>query len=609
MSSFEDATEGTASGESGDAVTTPEAGPVETEGPQAEAAPEADLAAADSEPEPDPEPEPVEPDLAGDDEGDEPTQAFVPVAADPAPAAPVPPVPATPAVAAGDGDGGGGANKLLIGAVVLALVIGAVVAFTQFRGDDTEAAATDESAAVEEAPVTEEIVLQSANTLGPDSFTDVPFAEESEDSGQPVDPNAPAEPPTNRVMTGGSVGLYGGTENEKACDKGQLIDFLEANPGKARAWVAAQNADPRLNWSGGKLRVADLPRFIGELTPAVVLRDTLVTNHGFRSAGVPTTFTSVLEAGTKAMVDKYGVFRVRCFCGNPLIGPRPPQAVKPSRSPSRKPSKAPSPTSRTASVRPSESATTSSPARTATVRPTGSASPNAPRYTGDPAWPKFDEAKVVEVRTSPKPLPSLPLTQPDGRVVHVRTGTDGLVTDALDASPSVSPSASAATPSATPSASVSASPTPTAAPSATPPAAASDLACAASFCVPLRPGWRVECADQAAGCDYNSASKIRLIDSKGRLVLYEATDLADADAALDRAKAELEGGTPPCVAAGARDTVTVGQSSVRRDRWVRDSCQFVNTLAFVPPALGKAIYAASANDREVRELLAEMTFL
>jgi hypothetical protein len=47
-----------------------------------------------------------------------------------------------------------------------------------------------------------------------------------------------------------------------------------------------------------------------------------VTNHGFAD-GTATPRQSVLQAGTSVMVDRYGVPRVRCSCGNPLTEPAP----------------------------------------------------------------------------------------------------------------------------------------------------------------------------------------------------------------------------------------------------------------------------------------------
>ena len=57
-----------------------------------------------------------------------------------------------------------------------------------------------------------------------------------------------------------------------------------------------------------------------KLTPVTLTRDTRVTNHGYRN-GRPTPRQSVLQAGSAVLVDRYGVPRARCGCGNPLIPP------------------------------------------------------------------------------------------------------------------------------------------------------------------------------------------------------------------------------------------------------------------------------------------------
>jgi hypothetical protein len=62
--------------------------------------------------------------------------------------------------------------------------------------------------------------------------------------------------------------------------------------------------------------------FVDELTPVVLVADTRVTNHGFKD-GKATVIPAVLERGTAVLVDKYGVPRVKCNCGNPLTKPAP----------------------------------------------------------------------------------------------------------------------------------------------------------------------------------------------------------------------------------------------------------------------------------------------
>jgi hypothetical protein len=101
-------------------------------------------------------------------------------------------------------------------------------------------------------------------------------------------------------------GLYGGTRNNGACDPAAMVAFLQANPEKAAAWAGVLG-----------ISAASIPGYVSELTPVILRSDTYVTNHGF-SNGQATTLTSVLQAGTAVMVDKFGTPRVKCFCGNPL---------------------------------------------------------------------------------------------------------------------------------------------------------------------------------------------------------------------------------------------------------------------------------------------------
>jgi hypothetical protein len=122
--------------------------------------------------------------------------------------------------------------------------------------------------------------------------------------------NAPA-----RSVPGNWPGLYGGTRNNASCDKDQLIAFLRDNPDKARAWADVLD-----------LEVDDIATYIRSLTPVILQRDTRVTNHGFRN-GRATPLQSVLQAGTAVLVDEFGIPRVKCGCGNPLLEPVPTRAT------------------------------------------------------------------------------------------------------------------------------------------------------------------------------------------------------------------------------------------------------------------------------------------
>lgn len=83
-----------------------------------------------------------------------------------------------------------------------------------------------------------------------------------------------------------------------------MVAFLQANPQKASAWSGVLGITP-----------GDIPAYVAGLTPLILRSDTAVTNHGFRD-GKATNVHSVLQAGTAVLVDKYGVPRVRCHCGN-----------------------------------------------------------------------------------------------------------------------------------------------------------------------------------------------------------------------------------------------------------------------------------------------------
>jgi hypothetical protein len=184
-----------------------------------------------------------------------------------------------------------------------------------------------------------EVFLEPANAVGPEPFTeDVETTEVDPDqiatastttttgststTAPPSTTTTPA-PGVAAIPTqvGSTPGLYGGTQNSSRCDPQQLEAFLQANPDKAAAWVAALNSDPTLEWAGGNsLTVADVGAYIDELTPITLITDTRVTNYGYRN-GQPTPRQAVLQAGTAVLVDKFGVPRAKCNCGNPLTTP------------------------------------------------------------------------------------------------------------------------------------------------------------------------------------------------------------------------------------------------------------------------------------------------
>jgi hypothetical protein len=112
-------------------------------------------------------------------------------------------------------------------------------------------------------------------------------------------------------VAGREPGLYGGTRDVAACDTQAMIGFLEQNPDKAAAWAGVQG-----------IAVSEIRTFIEGLTPVILTRDTRVTNHGFRN-GQAFAHPSVLQAGHAVLVDRWGVPRAKCSCGNPLSPPVP----------------------------------------------------------------------------------------------------------------------------------------------------------------------------------------------------------------------------------------------------------------------------------------------
>ncbi|MHB1211464.1 MAG: DUF6777 domain-containing protein [Candidatus Nanopelagicales bacterium] len=127
--------------------------------------------------------------------------------------------------------------------------------------------------------------------------------------GKDVSGITPVSAPTPTGLaevSGDAVGLYGGTLDETTCDRTQLADYLDGNPGKAKAWAGVLGIAP-----------ASIRDYLATLTPMILRTDTLVTNHGFFEGAV-NAFASILQAGTAVLVDEFGVPAVRCFCGNPL---------------------------------------------------------------------------------------------------------------------------------------------------------------------------------------------------------------------------------------------------------------------------------------------------
>lgn len=160
----------------------------------------------------------------------------------------------------------------------------------------------------------EKVLLQSATAPGPEPFTASTARSLSSPAPDPPAPSAatssePARGQSLRTLSGGTPGLYGGTETIGSCDIEQQITFLGKDAAKQRAFAKAAGVSE-----------AKVPAHLRSLTPVVLRADTRVTGHGFED-GSAVARQSLLQAGTPVLVDEYGAPRVRCVGGNPLKAP------------------------------------------------------------------------------------------------------------------------------------------------------------------------------------------------------------------------------------------------------------------------------------------------
>lgn len=298
--------------------------------------------------------------------------------------------------------------------VLLVLILAVIIAVVfAIRGDLRLPGAAADNA----------IHLEAADFPGDNPFSDTPLATAPDPViATPLTNAQPAATVQPAVATGGGTpGLYGGSNDLGTCNVAQLKSFLASNPDKANAWVGAFNADPTLSWPGGTLTVADIPAFIDLLTPIVLVSDTMVTNHGFEG-GVATPLQSVLQRGTAVLVDQYGVPRVKCYCGNPLLAPN---------------------------------------------------TPAEPKFEGK-TWEGFDPTKVVVVVPNNSPIVEFQIripAVPDGNIVTVQAGC--LATGTCSTQPP--------TTTATPTPSATSTPSPSAAPPHTPVAPPAGAYCSDPF--------------------------------------------------------------------------------------------------------------------------------
>jgi hypothetical protein len=195
-----------------------------------------------------------------------------------------------------------GAQALTVGAAVVVVALIVALVGGGDNGGSTKAAATTKTSG--------DVFLTSANTAGSNPFMDS-IATTPTSSTVPQATVAPGklEGSGSTTFDGATPGLYGGTRNISSCDPQKMVDFLTQNPDLGRAWAGAQGIDP-----------SSIGAYVATLTPVLLRADTAVTNNGYQN-GVATPFQTVLQAGTAVLIDKYGIPRVRCYCGNPLSPP------------------------------------------------------------------------------------------------------------------------------------------------------------------------------------------------------------------------------------------------------------------------------------------------
>lgn len=159
------------------------------------------------------------------------------------------------------------------------------------------------------------VVLQGVDTVEIDPFTEsvataqfTSFSSRVTDAISAALAGFDAAAGAMRTIPGDTPGLYGGTGDAATCDLGALNGFLAdpANADKAEAFAAVLG-----------IEVDDIGDSLDGFTTVVLSVDLFVTNHGFRD-GAANPFAAVLQAGTAVAVDRNGVPRVKCGCGNPL---------------------------------------------------------------------------------------------------------------------------------------------------------------------------------------------------------------------------------------------------------------------------------------------------
>ena len=214
--------------------------------------------------------------------------------------------PSPPSPSQGGSRGGGRKrrNRLVAAVIVVALIAGVAAVAVLSSGDEATAGeiflSPRNSTSVGKSPA------WTPPNINPAAV--VPTSLATNPNAVPLPTAAGGAIP---AVSGGEPGLYGGTRDSSVCDPTKLVSFLHDNADKAKAWAGTLG-----------IPVSGIDSYVQGLTSVLLRADTRVTNHGFES-GAATAVQSVLEAGTAVLVDKFGVPRVKCYCGNPLVEPEP----------------------------------------------------------------------------------------------------------------------------------------------------------------------------------------------------------------------------------------------------------------------------------------------
>ncbi|MET9803222.1 DUF6777 domain-containing protein [Streptomyces sp. NPDC006368] len=154
------------------------------------------------------------------------------------------------------------------------------------------------------SPAGSTLQLQKPAAAGPDPFT--PSTGNGDGDAAKAATPSPQQQNRPTVYRGSWRGLYGGARKGSSCNVERQIEYLTSAPAKNTAFAGALGIEP-----------SAVPDYLRTLTPVLLIKDTWVTNHGYKD-GKARPYQAVLQAGTAVMVDRKGVPRVRCACGNPL---------------------------------------------------------------------------------------------------------------------------------------------------------------------------------------------------------------------------------------------------------------------------------------------------